>query len=114
MQSVTHLAQFLLHLDPPKNIARLSFYHYVKNWLHSDSPLTPIHIEDFFDRCLLFDYWQNHKAELGQTVFADLTEFFKGQEGFDLSKISPPEKRQIVEINTDEEFEEVVRLYSDS
>ena len=75
MVSVTHFAQYLLKLDPQKNVARLALYHYLKNICDIQAELKPQMIRDFYSRILNFPYWQsNHKA-LGEIVAQDLEGF---------------------------------------
>lgn len=115
--SVTQLAQFLLRLDPSKNIARLAFYHYVKNWLNPQSSLGLHHIDDFFDRCLSFEYWQNQRELLGKTLVEDLNAFYQQQAQnppFDLNSLELPEKRQILALNFSKDLEALVRNWAEA
>lgn len=113
--SVTQLAQFLLRLDPPKNLARLAFYHYVKNWIEPQSPLNLQHLDEFFDRCLSFDYWQNHRTQLGETIVEDLKSFYAQEKPpFDLNQIILPQNRQIIFIEQVEEFRQLVTQWGES
>ncbi len=119
MMSVTQLAQFLLSLDPPKNLARLAFYHYVKNWLEPESPISLQNVDDFFDRCLSFDYWQTHRQLLSDTILQDLAAFYN-QPGkpqgapFDLARIAVPSKRQTLYLEHADDFKLLIKNWGDS
>jgi hypothetical protein len=115
MMSVTQLAQFLLTLDPQKNPARLAFYHYVKNWLPPETSLQLQQVDEFFDRCLGFDYWQSHRESLGDTVAGDLTAFYKGHTPpFDISQLALPAKRQSLYLEQTEDFQALIKSWAES
>lgn len=100
MASVTQLAQFLLTLNPQAHVARLSFYHWVKNFLDLNAELKASMIDEFYSHALLNSYWQTHQKLLGETVAHDLSLFGHSQElSFDPKGVRHSHQFQIVELS---------------
>lgn len=64
MMNVTGLAQHLLSLDPAKQPALLSLYHFLKNLCEAGDPVTRELLNSFYARALSFTHWQENKARL--------------------------------------------------
>lgn len=110
MASVTQLAQFLLKLNPQENVARLSFYHWIKNFLDLNSELQPQMIERFYDHALLTPYWQNNPKVLGESVHNDLLAFGHSHPiGFEVGKIRHCNTWQTVEIAEGQDFFHILK-----
>lgn len=75
MTHVTALAQHILALEPDKDAARLSFYHFLKNLCEATEPLTSELINRFYSRALNFTHWQENKPALFNEVTAILHHF---------------------------------------
>ncbi len=75
MLNVTGLAQHLLNLEPAKNPARLSFYHFLKNLCEAGDPVISTTLNTFYARALTFSHWQEHKAALFEEVSAALASY---------------------------------------
>lgn len=110
MASVTQLAQFLLKLNPQNSVARLSFYHWVKNFLDLQLDLQPKMIEQFYDHALQIPYWQNSQKELAETVQNDLITFAHNHPlGFELNDIRHANTWQTLELQQGQDFYQVLR-----
>lgn len=108
---VTHLAQYLLRLDPQKNVARLSFYHYLKNMCDIQGPFIPGVLEDFYSHALTFQYWQTHYKALSEVVSSDLEAYFKENSvEWELNSVSRPDQTQIVHLERLEDLDQVIHL----
>ncbi len=111
MISVTHLAQYLLQLDPQKNVARLALYNYLKNCCDLSSPLSAQLITQFYRKALLFQYWQTHQKILGETLRADLESFLREtQVALDLDRIRHADEVQVVALEQARDLQDVIEL----
>lgn len=75
MTHVTALAQHILALEPDKDAARLSFYHFLKNLCEATEPLNSDLINRFYSRALSFSHWQENKLALFNEVTSILYHF---------------------------------------
>lgn len=75
MTHVTALAQHILALQPDKDAARLSFYHFLKNLCEATDYVNANLINRFYSRALSFTHWQENKAQLFQEVSSILYHF---------------------------------------
>jgi hypothetical protein len=97
MVTVSLLAQYLLKLDPQKNVGRISFYHFLKNFCDINDRLTADTVQGFYRRALGFQYWQTHQDALGQIVEQDLLAFEQQVAlPFQVQELRHPHKMQIV------------------
>lgn len=111
MISVTQFAQHLLKLDPQKNIARLSFYHFLKNFYDLEAEFKPSVIDDFYARILTFQYWQNHARFLASTIRDDLQSFVEQNSlTWELSQIKHCDEFQALNLQHQDSLETLVRL----
>ncbi len=100
MVSVTQLAQFLLKLNPQTHSARLSFYHWVKNFLDLNAELQADMIDRFYDHALLISHWQTNSQLLGETVAQDLLLFSRSHTlNFDPKDIRHAHQLQTIELS---------------
>ena len=112
MASVTLLAQYLLRLDPQKSIARISFYHFLKNCCDMGEEITPSLIQRFYRRALHFQYWQTHQETLGQTVEQDLLSFHGEMPlPFHPKDLRHAQSLQLVQIKQDQDIEKLLSGY---
>jgi len=110
MVSVTHFAQYLLKLDPQKNVARLALYHYLKNICDINAELQPEMIRSFYSRILNFPYWQSNHKTLGEVVANDLENFLmESHLKWDLSQIRHAHQVQWVEIKQADDFKALIQ-----
>lgn len=75
MAHVTALAQHILNLQPDKDAARLSLYHYLKNLCEATEPVNSELMNRFFCRALTFAHWQQEKSHLFHETAAVLQHF---------------------------------------
>ncbi len=109
MIGVTQLAQYLLKLDPPKDPGRLAFYHYLKNWNRPADPVGPQMVEEFLERCLGYDFWNQSPKALTECVLMDLQGFLKPPIAtWDLNFLKKWFSPQTVNIENYDDFKEIV------
>ncbi len=104
MSSVNVLAQYLLKLDPQKSVARMTFYHFLKNFCEMGEQISPQMISQFYRRALGFQYWQTHQEILSQTVEQDLA-LFGEQMGLAFDPREIRYSYQIVELKNNKDSE---------
>jgi hypothetical protein len=77
--TIKDFCSFLLSLEPAKDTARLSFYHYLKNFCRLDEPLSASVLWSFYQRALMFAQWQSpvEKSRLVHVVRSDIEAFHK-------------------------------------
>ena len=111
MTSVSQFAQYLLKLDPQRNPARLTLYHFLKHVLEPGLPFTPATIQTFYARMLQFDHWQNDAQSLSETVRGDLQNFLRthalGDEATAWNELRHPDTLQIVPLKIFKDLEEL-------
>ena len=78
MQNID-FAKYLLKLNPEADAARLALYHYFKNHLPSQMPLTAESLNRFYSRALSFSYWQENRAALETEVRMCVESFLENE-----------------------------------
>lgn len=110
MASVTQLAQFLLKLNPQNSVARLAFYHWVKNLMDLESEFELRMIEQFYEHAMQVPYWQTAHRELGESVQADLIAFAHSHPlNFDLKDLRHVNTWQTIELLNGHDFYQVLK-----
>lgn len=74
---VHQVTQHIMKLSPERNLARLAFYHFLQSVPPAQGEFKRETLESFYHHALCFDFWQNHIAELGKTIVADLESFYR-------------------------------------
>jgi hypothetical protein len=106
MASVGLLAQYLLKLDPQKNVGRTTFYHFLKNYCDVAEPLSADIISRFYRRALTFQYWQTNQQTLGQTVEQDFLAFHNETPvAFDPKAVRHSHQMQLIELRYEQDIE---------
>jgi hypothetical protein len=99
MAHVTALAQHILALEPDKDAARLSFYHYLKNLCEASEPVNSDLLNRFYCRALQFPHWQENKTQLFDEVGSILQQFQdKYRIQVSLDEVVRPKDLQVVPI----------------
>lgn len=112
MAHVTSLAQHILSLEPDKDAARLSFYHYLKNLCAANDLVNAELLNRFYFRALTFAHWQGSKAHLFNEVSALLQHFQDAnQESLPLDGIVSADDLQIVPIESPRNFELILEKH---
>lgn len=105
MMTVNQIQQQLQLLDPQKNIARLTFYQYLKNWLPQDAAFKLDDIDRFYDIALSFQYWQVNKNQLGDLIQKDLKSISIQQPlDFDIDQVVHSNKMQVLTLDYPHNF----------
>lgn len=105
MITIKQLTEHLRLLDPQKNLGRLTFYQYLKNWLPEDALFTVEHLDIFYDRTLSFQYWRTNKNHLGELIQSDLKSISARQStGIDIEQIVHSNEMQVVTIDYPRDF----------
>jgi hypothetical protein len=68
MIQVSHLAKYILNLEPQRQAESLAFYHFLKNASSLEAPLTSNIVDEFFRRALAFPTWQENRKSLAAVV----------------------------------------------
>jgi hypothetical protein len=109
MSSVTHLTQYLLRVEPAKNMARLALYNYLKVFTEGSTPLTADVLNRFFAYILNFQFWPSNTKLLGESIKQDLLTFSQNARlDFELEQIYFPHQRQVLRLEQDADFIKLV------
>lgn len=112
---VSDLVHQFLQLEPQKSSARLTFYHFFKNFYSLQTELTPNLIDEFYDRALYFQYWQENKKSLGQQIKLDWDRMtFKGKVAFDPLAVAHCHELQLLQIEHTKDFHELIKKAKES
>jgi hypothetical protein len=77
MASVGDFTSYLLGSLKDEESAQVALYHYLKNFYHDESSLTPELMNRFFEESLHLPHWQAKKNQLFIDVTESLSRFFK-------------------------------------
>lgn len=112
MTHVTALAQHILALEPDKDAARLSFYHFLKNLCEATEPLNSDLINRFYSRALSFSHWQENKLALFNEVTSILYHFQEAHRlQLPLHKTMTPESLQVFTAESIQILEMAINRY---
>ncbi len=112
MASVTQFAQFLLNNEPQKNVARLSLYHFIKNFDHLNSPFDENIIKEFYFHCYLHEYWRKNRQYLEKVVKECVFQFDKTISNIKTSTLDQGLFRlQVISLEKDSDFKKTIEVY---
>ena len=111
MSSVTLFKQYLKENTRKKE--NLSFYHYLCFFCPKDSLLSTAVIQRFFQKALLFSYWQSRIGALKQNLIEEIRAFSKlyGPVPVDMDSFAQVDRWQWVHVQNEAERLNIVRLY---
>lgn len=111
---VHQVTQHIMKLSPERNLARLAFYHFLLSVPPAQGEFKKEVVESFYHHALCFDFWQNHIADLGKTIVADLESFYRWNrmESPDwLTQMGTPDHFQWITLEKSHDLQEVVRRH---
>lgn len=108
---VIDFAKYLLTLNPEANAARLSLYHYLKNWCSPQMALSPTILNNYVSRCLSFSYWRENQSRLEEET-RPLIESFLEQYNTEWPQNSIRYDLQIIEVASIKDLYEVCRNFT--
>src|SRR4051812_46356019 len=112
MAHVTALAQHILSLEPDKDAARLSLYHYLKNLCEATEVVNSNLLNRFYLRAMTFAHWQANKAHLFNETTALLRHFQdSSREALPLTGMIGPEDLQVVPLENFQTLELVLEKH---
>lgn len=103
-------AKYLLALNPEANAARLSLYHFMKNFEDGAAAFSPAVLNHFFARAYSFEHWRKNRSELKSEILP-IVEDFLSRHQVDWSKNRIDADLQIIEIENIADLYEVVRSH---
>jgi hypothetical protein len=112
MANVGELTTFILGAFKSEDDGRVALYHYLKNFFPSETPITPLLINEFYSEALYSQYWQERKSNLQSDVQEVVQRFFsQSNDPFRLDLLWDISKFQIIQINQSETLCLIVREF---
>jgi hypothetical protein len=104
MSTISVFNAFNLGSFKDEESGQVALYHYLKNFYHEESQLTPEVINRFFADCLQLPYWQEKRVELYNDILDALKRFFvqAGGSQFTFNQLIDISKIQLISISNPE------------
>ena len=92
--------------------ALLTFHNYLQHLVEPQEPWNPAILTHFFNDCLLYPHWQQNRTGLKKDIMESLLQVATlEQQDLGLATIQWPDEMQIVEIETAQNFSDLVNSY---